>query len=228
MTMFATVVVPSLSVVSTATVAIWTKIIDAKTKREDRQHAIDMKREDRQHETNLKFEKRFGQDKSNALKPLISAALFVKRRTLLISDRQHQRATAIRALDQFADKLGGDDGIGELLAYAAPPVRQVVDAMLNEIDAQQQVHFLALMNLRQIGSQWAQLGHAVRESKPLPAGVTPGVKLSELRHLRDEAMDEIEREAEDLDVDALVAQCDEVISAAHDDLRGRYGTAESG
>ena len=48
MTMFATVVVPSLSVVSTATVAIWTKIIDAKTKREDRQHAIDMKREDRQ------------------------------------------------------------------------------------------------------------------------------------------------------------------------------------
>ena len=41
-----------------------------------------------------------------------------------MSDRQHQRGAAIRALDQFADKLGGDDGIGELLAYAAPPVRQ--------------------------------------------------------------------------------------------------------
>jgi hypothetical protein len=36
MTLVATIGVPSVSVIATATVAVWSKLIDASTKREDR------------------------------------------------------------------------------------------------------------------------------------------------------------------------------------------------
>lgn len=70
--MSATVLVPVVSVIATATVAIWSKLIDASTKREDRQHEIV-----------LEVEKRFGQDKISALKTLIAAAQHLKWRAQL-------------------------------------------------------------------------------------------------------------------------------------------------
>jgi hypothetical protein len=115
MTLVATIVVPS--VIATATVAVWSKRIDASTKREDRQHEIA-----------LDVERRFGQDKINALKTLIAATQHVKWQAQLTGARNTnealRRAVTIRALHEFRAKLGDQDGLAELLAYAADPVRQ--------------------------------------------------------------------------------------------------------
>src|ERR1700753_769366 len=67
-TLLSSSLVPVASVVSTATVAIWTKRIDARTKREDRDHQLV-----------LDYEKRAGEDKKAVLKRLISATLYLKR-----------------------------------------------------------------------------------------------------------------------------------------------------
>ena len=64
----ATVLVPVVSVVSTATVAIWTKRIDVRSKRDDREHAL-----------LLDFEQRAGEEKKVALKTLLSATMRVRR-----------------------------------------------------------------------------------------------------------------------------------------------------
>ena len=80
--------VATVSVVATAGVAIWTKAIDAKSKRDDRHH-----------ELALEYEKRARQDKSNALKALISASLYVKRQARLAQDtnlnEEYPRAATI-------------------------------------------------------------------------------------------------------------------------------------
>jgi len=57
----------------------------------------------------------------------------------------------IGALHEFCDKLGDEKGIGELLTYAADPVRQAVDIMLDEIDAQRRPHTRAALE-RRLGS----------------------------------------------------------------------------
>ena len=66
--MLISTLVPIVSVASTATVAIWTKRIDARTRREDRAQALI-----------LDYEKRAADDKKAVLKALISATLYVKR-----------------------------------------------------------------------------------------------------------------------------------------------------
>ena len=68
MTVVANALVPFASVISSATVAIWTKRIDARNKEEDRRH-----------ERVLDFEKRAADDKKAVLKSLISATIYVKR-----------------------------------------------------------------------------------------------------------------------------------------------------
>lgn len=68
MTLVANALVPLASVISSATVAIWTKRIDARNKAEDRRH-----------ERVLDFEKRAADDKKAVLKSLISATIYVKR-----------------------------------------------------------------------------------------------------------------------------------------------------
>lgn len=67
-TLLSTTLVPFASVVSTAAVAICTKRIDARTKREERDHALV-----------LDYEKRAGEDKKAVLKSLISATLHLRR-----------------------------------------------------------------------------------------------------------------------------------------------------
>jgi hypothetical protein len=51
----------------------------------------------------------------------------------------HRRAVTVGALHEFRR-----EGHGELLTYAADPVRQAVDIMLDEIDAQRRPHTLPL------------------------------------------------------------------------------------
>lgn len=188
-----------------------------------------MKRGDQQHEIDQDFNKLFGQDKRNALQPLIAATWFVKRQALLSqappSDRQHPRAIAIRALDQYVDKLGGENVLVKLLAYAAPPVEEAVNDMLSQRDAQWEIHDVALAKLGEIGQEWDQIGKGVWEAPP---GVTRAERLEQLRELRHQALSEIEERPDNFDVNLLVVQCDTVIAAARDDFqRGRHGTPES-
>lgn len=228
--------VPVLSVVSTATVAIWSKILDTRSKKEDRQQAIDTKREDQKHEIDLEFNKLVGQDKRDALQPLIAATWFVKRQAQLSLKRQaqlslptlsdHPHAIAIRALDQYVDKLGGENVLAKLLAYSSRPVEKAVNAMLSQRDAQWQIHNTALTELGEIGREWDQIGKGVWAA---PAGVAPTVtpadRLTELRRRRDEALAEIESHSTGFDVNILIEQCNAVIAAARDDFQGR-GTAK--
>lgn len=236
-----TELVPVVSVASTAAVAILTLIINALTKRGDRKHAtelkrldqkhaIDIKREDQEHEIDQDFNKLFGQDKRNALQPLIAATWFVKRQALLSkappSDRHYPRAIPIRALDLYVDKLGGENVLVNLLAYATPSVEEAVNAMLSQRDAQWEIHDMALAKLGEIGREWDQIAKGVWQA---PAGVTPAVtsaeRLAQLHDLRHEALREIEDQAHGFDVNLLVDQCEVVITAARDDFqRGRHGT----
>jgi ABC-type proline/glycine betaine transport system permease subunit len=237
-----TIAVPGLSVVSTAAVAIYTKCVDAKLKRQDQQqeiklkgqeqqHEIALKRLDQQHEIDQDFNKISGQDKRNALQSLINATWFVKRQARLSQarpgDRQYPRAIAIRALDRYVDMLGGENVLVKLFAYAAPPVQQAVDAMLSQRDTLREIHDVALAKLGEIGREWDQIGQGVWQARPDVAR-TPEERLAQLHVSRHEALDEIEERADDFDVDQLVGQCEEVITAARDDFqRGRHGTPES-
>jgi hypothetical protein len=160
MILVATIVVPSVAVIATATVAVWSKLIDASTKREDRQHEIA-----------LEVERRFGQDKINALKTLIAATQHVKWRAQLTGARNtseaQRRALAIGELHKFRTKLGDTDGIAELVAYAADPVRQAVDALLAEAYEQWRLHLLWGTQLQSVGKRLADL------PKPEGAGACP-------------------------------------------------------
>ena len=153
--------VPGLSVVSTATVAIWSKILDTKSKNQDRKQAIAMKQADQEHEIDLEFNKLFGQDKRDALQPLIAATWFVKRQALLStaspSEMHYPRAIPIRALDQYVDKLGGENVLAKLLAYSSRPVEKAVNEMLSQRDKQWQIHSVALTELKEIGREWDQI-----------------------------------------------------------------------
>jgi hypothetical protein len=68
LTLLSTTLVPVVSVVSTATIAVWTKRIDAQTKAADREQAL-----------LLDFEKRAGDEKKAVLKNLISATMHLRR-----------------------------------------------------------------------------------------------------------------------------------------------------
>jgi signal transduction histidine kinase len=210
-----------LIVVRNATVAIWRKLIDASTKREDRQHEIA-----------LEVEKRFGQDKINALKTLIAAAQHVKWRAQLTgapnTDEAHRRAVTIRALHEFRTKLGVEDGIAELLAYAADPVRQAVEALLADVNQQRGQHQLLLMQLQNIERQLSTLpnpqpGPEIGDAIPMTPMNVDVFQQWQLLHRADSKTLDMIGTRSDLDVDGVIALCDRVINAARLDLRGRYG-----
>ena len=136
------VVVPVVSVVVTGGVAVWSKIIDARSKREDRQHA-----------GKLDYEQRVWRAKNDVLRRLISACRFVKWRAQLTGaenkDEKYRRAATIRALSQFRERIGNEDGVSEITAYAAQPVRDALDEMLEEVNVQ----FRALLTSMWIGER---------------------------------------------------------------------------
>ncbi|MGZ4585559.1 MAG: hypothetical protein ACXVYI_14660 [Mycobacterium sp.] len=179
----------------------WNKHIDARIKQADRRH-----------ERASDYENWARQAKGDALKRLISACRFVKWRPDLWRpenpDENYRRGATIRALDLFRDKIGGEDGISEIEAYAAEPVRKGLDDLLKLIDLQRREHNDQLKELGGIGSQLdADLPQAQRD---------------DLWRQRREALEAIGgRSVLDVDRD-VIALCDRVIAAARNDLHVDY------
>jgi hypothetical protein len=210
--------VPVASVVSTATVAVWTKRIDARTKREDREH-----------ERVRDYETRAADDKKAALKALISATLYVRRGAqaagLEANETTANRkcAETVRELYEFRMRLGLDDGIAELMVYAAEPVRELTNLLLDEWDRQFREHGYSLA---QLDSCKRQLAKTVVDAPPPEDEMVyfgGHKKWSELKKEELAWLDRLGDES-DLDIDALIALCDRTLKAAHKDLRGGYGT----
>lgn len=217
MTLVVNAVVPLASVISSATVAIWTKRIDAKNKAEDRRH-----------ERVLDFEKRAADDKKAVLKSLISATVYVKRAAqyegvgTAEDIASQRRAEAIRELYDFRMRLGLDDGVAELMVYAAPPVRDMVSLLLDEWDRQFREHGYSLTQLDSCKRELAQTTACAAPREDVTVYYEGELKWSELRKVETVWLERLGRES-DLDLDALVDLCDRTLEAAHRDLRGGYG-----
>lgn len=215
-TLLATTLVPVASVLSTATVAVWTKRIDAKTKREDRDHALV-----------LDYEKRAGDDKKAVLKRLISATLYLKRGAEPLAGAEiteestsRRRAAGTRELYEFRARLGLDDGVAELMIYAAEPVRDLTELILDEWDRQFREHGYSLT---QLDACKEQLQTAVDVPQNNNAAMIE--RKRKWTALKDEEASFLKElgDRSDLDVDALVVLCDRLLKAAHTDLRGGHG-----
>ncbi|OBB67782.1 MULTISPECIES: hypothetical protein [unclassified Mycobacterium] len=215
-TVLTTTLVPVASVLSTATVAVWTKRIDARTKREDRDHALV-----------LDYEKRAGEDKKAVLKRLISATLHLKRGAEPLAGTEvtdesisRRRAAATRELYEFRARLGLDDGVAELMIYAAEPVRDLTELILDEWDRQFREHGYSLT---QLDACKEQLQTAV--DVPQNSDEAMVERKRKWTALKDEEATFLKQlgDESDLDVDALVVLCNQLLKAAHTDLRGGYG-----
>jgi hypothetical protein len=197
-----TALVPVVSVISTATVAIWTKRIDLRSKRDDREHSL-----------RLDFEQRAGEEKKAALKTLLSATMRVRRGAEPLAGAhqtvEQRRAEAIEELYEFRGRLGLDDGVSEVLIYAAEPVRQLTEDLLDEWDRQFRDHGYSLTQLDTCKQQLLVTCDDQQRWTDLK-----GEEASWLRRLGEES---------DLDVDALLSLCVRTIEAARKDLRGGYG-----
>ncbi|MDT7569777.1 MAG: hypothetical protein QOG76_8401 [Pseudonocardiales bacterium] len=215
-TLLSTALVPVASVVSTATVAIWTKRIDARSKREDRDHQLV-----------LDYEKRAGEDKKAVLKRLISATLYLKRGAEPLAgievteeSTSRRRAGAISELYEFRARLGLDDGVAELMTYASEPVRDLTELILDEWDRQFREHGYSLT---QLDACKRQLQTAVDVPQENCEAVSEGKrKWTALKDEEGTFLKELGDES-DLDVDALVELCNRLLKAAHTDLRGGHG-----
>ncbi|SEH67299.1 hypothetical protein SAMN04489835_2725 [Mycolicibacterium rutilum] len=217
-TVLTTTLVPFASVVSTATVAIWTKRLDAKTKQEERMHALV-----------LDYEKRAGEDKKAVLKSLISATLHIRRGAECRAGTEtaentvaQRRVDALRELYEFRGRMGLDDGIAELMIYAAAPVRELTDLLLDEWDRQFRDHGYSLS---QLDACKRQLVKTAADAPLDDLAILSGEE--KWCALKEEELQWLKRlgDASDLDVDALVDLCNQVLKAAHTDLRGGYGLA---
>lgn len=215
-TMVSATLVPFASVVSTAAVAIWTKRIDAKTKKEERDHALV-----------LDYEKRAGEDKKTALKRLISATLHLKRGAEQLAGSEateqslsQRRAEAIRQLYEFRVRLGMDDGIAELMMYAAEPVRDLTEVVLDEWDRQFREHGYSLAQLDACKRRLVQTAGDVPPTDE--QAIFAERKWAELKEEEGQWLKRLGDEA-DIDVEALVELCKTILKAAHKDLRGGYG-----
>jgi hypothetical protein len=165
--------------------------------------------------------------KSDALMRLISACRFVKWRPELWRpenpDENYRRGTTIRALDLFRDKIGGEDGISEITAYAAEPVRKGLEEVLEQVDVQRREHRDQLSTLRRIGTQIdAVFREPVTDDSgaELPQAQRIFDQRDDLWRQRRQALDAIGRNS-GLDVDGVIALCDRVIDVARKDLQGR-------
>jgi hypothetical protein len=207
--------------VVTGGVAIWSKIIDARSKREDREHA-----------EKLDYEGRAWKAKNEALRRLITACRFVKsqaQRTRFGStddeqDQRDRRALTVRALYRFKDRLGGEDVISEITALAAQPVSDALDEMLALGDVQERKHAMPLWILNRIDPQV----EASRERKfnddegnPTPDAANRLQEHAYLIQEQEKALDVIGSSA-DIDVDAVIKLCERIIEVACQDFRGRY------
>ena len=103
--------------------------------------------------------------------------------------------------------------------YAAEPVRDLTELLLDEWDRQFREHGYSLTQLDTCKKQLVQTAVDVPANDQAIDGEQKWTELKEeerswLKKLGDES---------DLDVDALLALCNRVLKAAHKDLRGAYG-----
>jgi hypothetical protein len=201
LTLLSTTLVPIVSVLSTATMAIWTKRLDTRSRRDDRAHAL-----------LLDFERRAGEEKKAVLKNLISATMHLRRGAEPLAGAgqtlSQRRAEAIEELYGFRGRLGLDDGVAELLIYAAEPVRDLVELLLDEWDRQFREQGYSLT---QLDTCKRKLGEPCDDQQAWTA-------------LKEEEALWLKRlgEQSDLDVEALAELCNRTLTAAHKDLRGGY------
>lgn len=215
------VVVPLGSVlitaVATGTVTIWSKHIDAKSRREDRQHA-----------RALDYEGRFSEDRKALLLRLVSVSQLIRRQALKArrwdelteQDTMWGRVDLVRALAAFADAIGGEEGISEVTLYASTRVRNAVDEMRELIE--ERLHpltvppFCASENrdpsrtavVRPNGRRRFSRGEAERRDQYTAA------RREKFKLLRQLA-------AAHIDIDPLIALCDRIIDVARQHLQGR-------
>lgn len=212
LTEVSTTLVPVVSVLSTAAVAIWTKRIDARTKREDRTHAL-----------RLDYEQRAGDDKKAVLKALITATLHLKRgaERLVGTDANpaERRAEAIRQLYEFRARLGLDDGVAELMIYASKKVRELTEEILDEWDRQFREQGYSLV---QLDACKKQLVDVACDAPPTPGPQATPSGEQRWAELKDEEAAWLRKLGNEssLDVDNLVDLCTRTLKAAHEDLRG--------
>jgi hypothetical protein len=199
-------------VIITQVFSLKNKRIDAEARDADRQHEQAMRDADRQDERRKAYEARAWQAKHDALTRLISVCRFVKLRAAESTDEHFRRGATIRALDQFRQKVGGEDGISEVTAYAAKPVCAALDEMLNEVDAQEGKHTHLLSELGPIGAELYAL------NKESLTDVS-GARIAELYDRRKQVFDALGRES-DLEVARVTGLCDRVIDLAKQDLEG--------
>lgn len=207
------VVVPVTSVAVTGGVAVWSKIIEARSKREDRQNA-----------RAVDYEGRVWQAKNDALRRLISACRGVKRWTEIYrsqpdaKDVKYNRARLVQTLYNFKHEIGGEDGISEITAYAAEPVRDALDEFLELVEERTRRHWLPLFLLNRYDEELARLRLASRDEDGNL--VTDPLTILEAEKRRSKTMDDLA--AVDIDCDAVDKLCDLIIDVARKDIQGRY------
>jgi hypothetical protein len=215
-TALATAAVPIVSVAASAWVAIKTKLIDAATRKADRQH-----------EGKLAYEQRAWDLKNAALATLIGACYHVLLQAQLSErvDISARRARVVRAMDGFRERISGEDCIiGQLLAYAADPVRHAVHHLLDKIEAERNQHLMALYTLSRLepGREEvrAELRPGPRPDGPAVMTVDVYERLTKLNNAITRQMKSV-GDSSQLDVDDVVTQCNRVIDAARDDLHAK-------
>jgi hypothetical protein len=112
--------------------------------------------------------------------------------------------------------------VAELLVYAAPPVRDMVNQLLDQWDRQFREHGYSLTQLDSCKRELAQTTACPTPREDVTVFYEGELKWSELRKVETVWLERLGRES-DLDLDALVNLCDRTLEAAHKDLRGGYG-----
>lgn len=178
---------------------------------------------DRQHERELAYEQRVWELKNAALTTLIYACAELLRDAQFSGSSMGPRAKVVIAMEQFRDRMRGKDGVlGQLLAYAADPVRRAIDHLLDTIEAERNLHSLELVLLYRLEPDLAALR---QELRPEPSGpMTSDIDVVQRYNAVNSSIARMKNQIENrskLDIEKVIAQCNQVINAVRDDLRAK-------
>lgn len=204
--------------VVTGTVTIWSKRIDAQAKREDRQHA-----------RALDYEGRVWQAKNEALRRLIAACREVKSWAELYqsqpdpADVEYNTVLLAQAMRAFEDGIGGEEGVSEITAYTAEPVRTAVDAMLARFEKDLAPVIVPLITA---GNCEGQIKRLEQQPQYKLGNTEPGkVQLVRKRAAYEERMKQAFAEVgagASFDAAKIIELCEGAIDVARQDIQGRY------
>jgi hypothetical protein len=173
---------------------------------------------DRRQERKLAYEARVAEAKHAAIKRLITACRSVKSRPAESSDANFRRGATIRGLDLFREKIGGEDGIGEVVSYAEKSVCTELEKMLDKVDAEHDKHEDRLSEIGRIGTDLYAVSRQLSSAQLAEA---EGLRSQRdaLYRQREQAFVDLGAES-DLDVDTVFRMCDGLIDIAKQDLQG--------